>query len=170
MNIVKKSAGIILLEQYGNKYIRFDAGQISDDILQLKITDSEFDRILNGEITMASVVNHYDNRGLCDADNLRKALIKDYLLTVADYSEKRLNAIIAKLYTHSDVFFEFYDYVLYERFVEDALVVEGLGAQHLTTNYSLSVLGAYNYLIYLREMPEEALEDLKRGLPRKDLV
>lgn len=159
----------MLLEQYGNKYIRYDAGQISDVLLQIRITEEEFDKVQKEEITMESVVNYYDNRGLCSADELRSSLIKDYLRTVSDYSEKRLTSIVSKLIAHKDVYFEFYDYVLYEQFPEeDAIVVEGLSAQQLATNYPLSPLGAYNYLIYLREMSEKALADLKAGLPTKD--
>lgn len=169
MNIVRRNPGIMLLEQYGNKYIRYDAGQISDVLLQIRITEEEFDKVQKEEITMESVVNYYDNRGLCSADELRSSLIKDYLRTVSDYSEKRLTSIVSKLIAHKDVYFEFYDYVLYEQFPEeDAIVVEGLSAQQLATNYPLSPLGAYNYLIYLREMPEKALADLKAGLPTKD--
>ena len=37
----------------------------------------------------------------------------------------------------------------------------------LVEDFSLSPLGAYNYLIYLRENPQNALADLKAGLPRK---
>lgn len=169
MNIVRRNPGIMLLEQYGNKYIRYDAGQISDVLLQIRITEEEFDKVQKEEITMESVVNYYDNRGLCSADELRSSLIKDYLRTVSDYSEKRLTSIVSKLIAHKDVYFEFYDYVLYEQFPEeDAIVVEGLSAQQLATNYPLSPLGAYNYLIYLREMSEKALADLKAGLPTKD--
>ena len=167
MNIVKKSAGIFLLQQYGNKYIQYDGGQISEIILQVKITDEEFDRICKDEITMTGVVNYYSNRGLCSPDELRNGLIKDYLRTVSDYSEKRLDMIIQKLNTHRDVFLEFYDYVLWERFVDSPMAVEGLTAPYLAANYPLSPLGAYNYLIYLREMPEKALADLKAGLPRR---
>ena len=160
----------MLLEQYGNKYIRYDAGQISDVLLQVKITEEEFRKIQSEEITMESVVNYYDNRGLCSANELRTALVKDYLREATSYSEKRLDSVIAKLNTHKDIFFEFYDYVLDEHLAEDGLVVEGLTAQDLVTNYLLSPLGAYNYLIYLREIPDKALADLKAGLPVKDSV
>ena len=50
---------------------------------------------------------------------------------------------------------------------ENAIVVEGYNAKMLFANYPLSELGAYKYLIYLREEPEAALADLKAGLPRK---
>lgn len=55
-----------------------------------------------------------------------------------------------------------------EVFTPNPIKVEGFTAQHLATNYPLSALGAYNYLIYLREMPEKALADLKAGLPTRE--
>jgi hypothetical protein len=52
-------------------------------------------------------------------------------------------------------------------FASNPIKVEGFTACQLATNYPLSPLGAYNYLIYLREMPVQALADLEAGLPRK---
>ena len=163
MNIVKDKPGIMMLEQYGNKYIRYDAGGISEDILQVKITDEEFERVQKDEITMEGVVNYYDNRGLCLSDKLTDDLVRDHLKAYTTYSEERLDMIIEKLHTHGDVFFEFYFYVLYEEFEEYPITVEGYTAQYLKENYKLTVLGAYNYLIYLRDKPEKALADLKSG-------
>lgn len=50
---------------------------------------------------------------------------------------------------------------------ENLVTVEGYTARMLHENFPLSELGAYNYLIYLRESPQEALSDLKKGLPRR---
>lgn len=54
-----------------------------------------------------------------------------------------------------------------EMFTHNPIKDEGFTAQNLATNYPLSALGSYNYLIYLREMPGKALADLKTGLPTK---
>ena len=62
MKILEKEPGIMLIEQYGKKYIRFDGGEIVEDILQVEITNEETERILNKEITMEGVVNYYDNQ------------------------------------------------------------------------------------------------------------
>ena len=43
----------------------------------------------------------------------------------------------------------------------------GYTAETLHRDYNLSPLGAYNYLVYLKEDPNNALTDLKAGLPRK---
>ena len=162
MKILEKNQGIILLEQYGKKYIRFDGGEIAEAILQVEITDEETERILNKEITMESVVNYYDNQGLCSIDTLRYSLIRDYLLTFDKYNEDRIIEIIENLKKYGDIFFEFYDYVLYEEFIEDGLVVEGYSARQLYEISRFNPLDAYTYLIYLRDNPQEALKQLKQ--------
>ena len=171
MKILEKEPGIMLIEQYGKKYIRFDGGEIVEDILQVEITNEETERILNKEITMESVVNYYDNQGLCSKDTLRYSLIRDYLLTFDKYNEDRIMETIEKLKKYGDIFFEFYDFVLYENFpTEDRIEVEGYTAEKLYNTTMLNPLGAYNYLIYLRDNPEEALAYLKAGLPVKDVI
>lgn len=168
MNILLKEPGIMLIEQYGSKYIRFIGGEISESILQCPVTEEEASKIQKRDYTIESVLNYHFNQGDCTADVLRNGLIKSYLRTVGSYSEQRLDKIIEKLKKHGDIFFEFYDFVLYEAFAEDCICVEGFTAEKLAGEYPLSPLGAYNYLIYLREMPDKALADLKAGLPAKD--
>jgi len=45
--------------------------------------------------------------------------------------------------------------------------VQGYSAKQIYDSTYLEVIGAYNYLIYLRRKPKEALENLEKGLPRK---
>lgn len=84
-------------------------------------------------------------------------------------SEKRAVLSIQKLLTHKDIYDEFVLVALSGKYAKEssAVSVEGYTAESLNSNYPLSLLGAYNYLIYLRESPKEALDDLKKGLPRK---
>ena len=110
---------------------------------------------------MESVVNYYENQGLCSKDTLRYSLIRDYLLTFDKYNEDRIIEIIENLKKYGDIFFEFYDYVLYEEFIEDGLVVEGYSAKQLYEISKFNPLDAYTYLIYLRDNPQEALKQLK---------
>lgn len=44
--------------------------------------------------------------------------------------------------------------------------VEGYSAQDIFEKTYLTEIGAYNYLIYLENHPEQALKNLKNGLPR----
>lgn len=84
-------------------------------------------------------------------------------------SEKRAVLAIQKLLTHPDIYDEFVRTALSGSYAEKAAAVcaAGYTAEDLHSNYPLSLLGAYNYLIYLRENPGDALEDLRKGLPRK---
>lgn len=84
-------------------------------------------------------------------------------------SEKRAVLAIQKLLKYKDIYDEFVLVTMSGKYVEESLAVsvEGYTAESLNSNYPLSLIGAYNYLIYLRESPREALEDLRKGLPRK---
>lgn len=77
---------------------------------------------------------------------------------------------LVELECHPDIYKEFLggmENTMFSFPEENAIVVEGYSAEMLFANYPLSELGAYKYLIYLREEPEVALADLKAGLPRK---
>ena len=84
-------------------------------------------------------------------------------------SEKRAVLTVQKLLTHKDIYNEFAAALSADEYADEstAINVEGFTAELLNSKYPLSLLGAYNYLIYLRESPQEALEALKKGLPRK---
>lgn len=84
-------------------------------------------------------------------------------------NQRRAVQSLDKLAAHKDIYDEFVK-VIYggKQAVSDHPVsVEGFTAGVLAEKYPLSVLGAYNYLIYLRERPREALADLEKGLRRK---
>ncbi len=67
------------------------------------------------------------------------------------------------------ILFEFKYYVANGIFVPEKYCykVEGYSAEQLCKTKMLNPLEAYNYLIYLRYNPDEALANLKAGLPRK---
>lgn len=84
-------------------------------------------------------------------------------------TDKRAVLAIQKLQAYQDIYDEFALAITTKKFANklSAIIVEGFTAERLNTDFPLSLLGAYNYLIYLRESPKEALEDLRKGLPRK---
>lgn len=100
-------------------------------------------------------------------NNFDKSLINK---TQSKFSLSYISAVkeLTNLNKYKDIYNEFEigmennDFVFPEVF---AIKVEGYTAEYLHKNFNLSELGAYNYLIYLREKPEEALDDLKKGLP-----
>ena len=83
-------------------------------------------------------------------------------------SEAAAVRALLKLRLHPDIYREFVDGLSTEIFCFPINPVreEGYTARDLAFHYPLSILGAYNYLIYLRTNPTQALEDLKNGLPR----
>lgn len=94
--------------------------------------------------------------------------IKKYLKAHYNFSDTRAKSSSLKLLRYYLIGREFYVTITKGFFpIYNPLKVEGYTAQELYDNYDLSVLGAYNYLIYLKEYPKEALHDLKMGLPRR---
>ena len=170
MKIIKKGNGTLLVEQYGKTYIRFAAGEIAEILYQVPITSEEKEKVISGEYLMAEVVNSYSNKGELNPEELMDNLIKDYLEYNTDFSNERKNKIIKKLRKYGDIFYEFYHYALKERIEEEGVVIEGYSAKRLNAEYPLSILGAYNYLIYLREDPKNALKDLRNGLWEKQYI
>lgn len=95
--------------------------------------------------------------------------VLETLKTQYRMTEKRAVLTIRKLQSEEDIYREFVSVVVSGKPVSEtgAVCVEGFTAERLNGHYPLSLLGAYNYLIYLRECPAEAKKDLEDGLPRK---
>lgn len=60
-------------------------------------------------------------------------------------------------------------FALNNKFVPEkhCVKIRGYSARDIYEKTYLTEIGAYNYLIYLEENPEQALENLRKGLPRK---
>lgn len=96
---------------------------------------------------------------------------KQVVVYVMERFEPKAKAAIKallKLSKYTDIYSEFTDVIKCGKWMSKhtAISVEGFTAEQLNSNYPLSLLGAYNYLIFLRETPNEALEALRKGLPR----
>lgn len=96
---------------------------------------------------------------------MMKNAIINYLINNLNKSNQRAEDIYNKLSKHDDILKEFYEWVISGQF-KNFVVVEGYTAQRLFNETRLEPLGAYNYLIYLRENPQEAKEMLSKGLPK----
>lgn len=86
------------------------------------------------------------------------------------YSEKIAKMMVGKMLPYADIFAEFFNYARVGKYCKkDKSKTEicGYTAERLVAEYNLSALGAYNFLVYLREDHEHALKELKAGLPRK---
>lgn len=67
--------------------------------------------------------------------------------------------------------FEYFYLIKHSKYVPDRFAMEfsGCTVKRLQQETSLTELGAFNYMIYLYNKPEEALANLKKGLPRRKL-
>lgn len=91
-----------------------------------------------------------------------------YLQDDEKMTDKVASATLSKLERHPDILAEFHQWIRSKSFSKaNAISVAGFTAERLVNSTYLRPVGAFNYLVYLREQPTEALEDLKRGLPRK---
>lgn len=112
---------------------------------------------------------NYKEPGTISGNNKDKIIT--YLINIAKLTEKRALASYEKLNQHEDILNEFANCINEEQFnyCDNGIIVEGYSAKSLKEKVGnkLSNLGVYNYLIYLRENPDEAKQNLDVGLPVK---
>lgn len=129
------------------------------------------DRNVYDEIIYHSLIDlnkwYISNYRKKDQAIILRERIERYLTDECRLSENRMKMTIKKFARQRDIYFEFAEFVEKKEFTVNGIEIHGFNAKTLNMNYPLSALGAYDYLIYLREQPEEALADLKKGLPRK---
>lgn len=127
---------------------------------------SELYSMLLGRISRKGFVN----------DSVNKKVIQTSQFYVCDFLQKKYD--ISKSDAEDTWNYLMYDFhvlnevkyfALNNKFVpeDDCYRVEGYSAQDIYEKTYLTEIGAYNYLIYLDKHPEQALKDLKNGLPRK---
>ena len=168
MEVVVKSDELMLIKKYNKYYIRFSAKTEASLFYDLSITNKEAISIVADNTKLSVVFDEYKNREVLDYKMLVDSTIQDYMFYVCNMSEKRIEKGLAKLNRHNDIKMEFYDTMMSESFpVNSPITVEGYTAKQLNETTHLTVMGAYNYLIYLREDPKTALDNLKKGLPTK---
>lgn len=113
---------------------------------------------------------NYKEIGIIFGNNNKDKIIT-YLINIAKLTEKRALTSYEKLNQHEDILNEFANCINEEQFnyCDNGIIVEGYSAKSLKEKVGnkLSDLGVYNYLIYLRENPDEAKQNLDAGLPVK---
>ena len=169
MDILKEYKGYQLVERYNKTYIRFWGGREEDMPCEFPVSKTDAERVINEPSVIDELLTIAKAQIEWTPNSFYKIGITEYLLHQMNLSQTRAEKSYEKIARYTDIRKEFYQYIMdNEVFTSNPIKVEGFTAQYLETNYPLSVLGAYNYLIYLREMPEKALADLKTGLPTKD--
>ena len=169
MNVLKEYKGYQLVERYDKTYIRFWGGREEDMPCEFPISKTDAERVINEASVIDELLSIAKTQIEWTANSFYKIGIAEYILHHMKLSQTRAEKSYEKIARYADIRKEFYQYIMDDEvFTPNPIKVEGFTAQHLATNYPLSALGAYNYLIYLREMPEKELADLKAGLPTRD--
>jgi len=160
--------GLKLIKKYDRYYIRFIGGKAGDMIYDLHITDDEASVIIATPDSMNDICNDYLEKEEYSEHFFVDSMISDYMTFERKMSEKRIELNMQKLNRHPDIKQELYSTIAGGKFPSvKAITVCGYTAKQLEETTRLNVLGAYNYLIYLREDERNALDDLKKGLPVK---
>ena len=104
-----------------------------------------------------------------DIEQYFQTLLRSYL--ESSVSPNRMDAKVKEFSRHTDIYEELINYILAgEQFEETVSVaVEGYPAKRLMNETILTPIGAFGYLVYLREKPKEALADLKANLPHRKI-
>lgn len=104
-----------------------------------------------------------------DIEQYFQTLLRSYL--ESSVSPNRMDAKVKEFSRHIDIYEELINYILAgEQFEETVSVaVEGYTAKRLMNETILTPIGAFGYLVYLREKPKEALADLKANLPHRKI-
>lgn len=104
-----------------------------------------------------------------DIEQYFQTLLRSYL--ESSVSPNRMDAKVKEFSRHTDIYEELINYILAgEQFEETVSVaVEGYTAKRLVNETILTPIGAFGYLVYLREKPKEALADLKANLPHRKI-
>lgn len=142
--------------------------------VKVNITGRTYGSILSIRSPLSSKVNFVP---LMSKAEMATYAYHDYDTTIIEtiktkfkMSQKVAILSLLDLQKQNDIYNEFMNGITSEPFAfppESPISVEGYTAKELYDNYPLSEIGAYNYLIYLRNDPKSALSDLKKGLPRK---
>lgn len=113
---------------------------------------------------------HYSNTIMENFEEKEKTII-EYLKTEYGYSEAKAQKAMDYLLQVKIIAFEFSYFIEKGDYVPDkfACTFSGYTAKRISIETDLTVLGAFNYMIYLKRSPDEALSNLKKGLPRRKI-
>lgn len=100
---------------------------------------------------------------------LKKRTIVDFLISEYGYSETKAEKAYYYLLQNKTIAFELVYYLEYQQLVPDkyAAKYSGYTVKKLSEREDLTLLGAFNYMVYLKKNPSEAVINLEKGLPRR---
>lgn len=152
-----------------NQYFIFVTDDERGIIIRRKSFLSEEDAInYLSELLEAHNFSHLSNQIIENFKN-KKDIIINYLKNIYNYSDKRIEKTLKDISSNKIIAFELIYFIENNDFVPDkyALQFYGYTAKKLFEETDLTIIGAFNYLNYLKKNPNEAIFNLNKGLPRK---
>ena len=161
LGVYKKDKDWIIYEVGERDQVTDLYGNYSED----KIFD-DFYRNVFGRLDMMGFLNKSITPKVIETS---KAYVCNFLQKKYNISKSNAEDTWNYLMHDFDVLNEVKYFVLNNKFVpsNNCYKVKGYSAQDIYDKTYLTEIGAYKYLIYLEKNPEQALKDLKNGLPRK---
>lgn len=111
---------------------------------------------------------HYSNTVMENFEDKEPIIIK-YIKSEYGYSDTKARKTLSYLLQVKAIAFELLHFIENGSFVSDryASVFSGYTVKRISTETNLTVLGAFNYMVFLKQNPREALSNLEKGLPRR---
>lgn len=126
--------------------------EVSQEDMFCELSTDDFLEILNDYLKKSKEL--YINNEI-------KKFISEYM------PSNNIHENYSKIDRHEDLKNELYFVIKNNSYPEEKVSVCGYTAEKLQKETRLNMLGAYNYLIFLREKPDKAKELLLKGLPVK---
>lgn len=111
---------------------------------------------------------HYSNTVMENFED-KEPIIVEYIKSEYGYSDAKVQKALDYLLQVKIIAFEFLYFIENGSYVPDkyASVFSGYTAKRISTETDLTILGAFNYMVFLKRNPKEALSNLEKGLPRR---
>ena len=175
LKILKEHKGYQLIERYNKRYIRFLGGRDENMPCEFPITQEQSDKAIERTELIEEYISQFKKKVFWSAETFFEIGIMEYIINALGKNQEYAKKAYEKLCKYQDIRNEFYNYVMNEEFPKENIIKwmnqpefkRVYSAEELCNTTILKPLGAYNYLIYLRDNPEEALANLKAGLPIK---
>ena len=113
-------------------------------------------------------------RGIYENDSylLPRSQVLSFIKSEFHLTDKQAEENFEKLKQKMHLMMEFKYYIVEKKFIGSkyAYKIAGYTTEMIFNQTSLNVLGAFNYMLYLRSNREEALEQLKKGLLMRKII
>lgn len=102
----------------------------------------------------------------------KEQILLDHFAKEYGYDKEQGKNALEYLKQDESIALEYLYYVENHSFVSEdtATNYHGYTAKRLSEETDLTVLGAFNYMVFLHRRPKDALAYLKKGLPRRTII